>query len=127
MKLIVLVDWLNLIASYEKAYREQNTTVYVCGEGDSTYFVIETEATDPAGTLTQYTIHSNYRKNPLLGALQFIEDNGPDLKTLVKTITRAEYISQGIHDVAAFDDIEISRYTLEDNKKIFYFMLESGG
>lgn len=115
MKLKKCIDWIRILSSQEKLYKEGNLTVHVYGEEDQSYIVIEDEISKSPKVVNQYTVHPLKKENDLFELICFLHECNFDLKDVVSKISSAEYIEDGMNDISKFEHVEVARYQVQEN------------
>ena len=115
MALTRLIDWMNLLSSEERLYKDDDLSIHVYGEGDQSYIVIEITLSSPPRLIDQYTIHPLDQKQALFALVCFLKECDYNSKTVASKISSAEYLEEDMNDIARFDSVEIARYQVQEN------------
>ena len=114
MALKTLCDWMELLSGSDKIYKENTLTVHVYGEQDQSYIVVECEVSNSPRIVDQYTLHG-LKENALFSLVCFLNDQGFDLERLVSSLVEANYIEDGMNDIAQFESVEVAKYQIQEN------------
>lgn len=110
MKLDSMTNWMAFFSSDEQGYKENNYTLYIYGEGDNSYVVIDKKISDSPDTWDQFVFHCKENKNPLFAFFEFLNKFDFNFINMANAIETYDYVSDEINEVCRIDNIEIARY-----------------
>ncbi len=114
MTLKTLTEWLQLLASPERQIESDGLLVNVYGDGDQSYFVIDKQIGSQPRVAVQYVLHP-VAGNGLYQQLSFLAESGFDLESVVERLGRADFVVDGMNEIARFAHVEVARYELQEN------------
>ena len=114
MKLKNFTDWMKLFVAQERTHRDGDVEFHVYGEGEQSYLVVEVTEQRSPRMVNQYVFSSLNKENPLFDFFCFLKQCNFDQDGLVKKISSATYIEDGVNEVARFDQVEVARYQIKE-------------
>lgn len=108
-----LLAWMDFLSAGDGQFEQDDLTLFVYGEGDSTHLVLEKQTSVTPWSVDQYIVLATGHENNLFGLVCFLEECKFAFEQVISRILGAEYIETPVDVKAQLKHVKVTLMRLK--------------